>query len=191
MWHDQLDFHSYCIRKYTFRSYIRTVRWEDEIRRHPALVRAQLRAVKLCCLMHDKPALKQSKPVASKEGPLAELKHARAHANSQTNGIANGSPAVNGAADLSKKAKKKAAARAAAAEAARKVAEETEKKSKKDEDDEMAQPPKDEDPEGVKQLADLEPLQLASFICRSLQQNVPEKIETWLATFDWAMRESE
>jgi N-alpha-acetyltransferase 15/16, NatA auxiliary subunit len=140
--------------------------------------------------MHDKPALKQSKPVAGKEGPLAAIKEAQAHANSQANGVANGAPAVADSSKKSNKAKK-AEARAAAAEAAKKAAAEAEKKSKKDDEDEMAQPPKDEDPEGVRQLAELQPLQLASFICRSLQENAPEKIETWLATFEWAIRESE
>ncbi|VDK85224.1 unnamed protein product [Dibothriocephalus latus] len=42
---DQLDFHSYCLRKGTLRAYIETVRLEDKLRDHPAYFNAAALAI--------------------------------------------------------------------------------------------------------------------------------------------------
>lgn len=39
---DQFDFHSYCLRKVTLRAYVRLLRFEDRIRRHPFYSRAAI-----------------------------------------------------------------------------------------------------------------------------------------------------
>jgi peptide alpha-N-acetyltransferase len=41
---DQFDFHSYCVRKMTLRSYLGLLRLEDRLQHHPFYMR-----VRLCC----------------------------------------------------------------------------------------------------------------------------------------------
>ena len=47
---DQFDFHSYCLRKVTLRSYVNLLRFEDSIRGHPYYARAATGLVR--CLLH-------------------------------------------------------------------------------------------------------------------------------------------
>ncbi len=196
-WHDQLDFHGYCIRKYTFRSYIRTVRWEDEIRRHPALVRAQLQLVRLCCAAHDEANLLKAKPVNLRAGPAVAVRNAQRQQTGEhkTNGsAANGSATGELSASQAKKAAARAKKAAALAEAAKKAADKAAQdagKKKKDDDDELPPPPKDEDPDGTKALSELEPLEAARKVCAVMQQNIPDDVRTWIASLEWALRESE
>lgn len=44
---DQYDFHSYALRKYTFNAYIGFIKWEDELRAHPAYAHAALAAARV------------------------------------------------------------------------------------------------------------------------------------------------
>ncbi|VDO03162.1 unnamed protein product [Rodentolepis nana] len=52
---DQLDFHSYCLRKGTLRSYIETIRLEDKLRDHPAYFDAACLAVEIYLHLHVNP----------------------------------------------------------------------------------------------------------------------------------------
>ncbi|KAG0166624.1 hypothetical protein DFQ28_007067 [Apophysomyces sp. BC1034] len=52
---DQFDFHSYCLRKMTLRSYVSTLRFEDQIRAHPYYVKAAKGAVEAYLAIADKP----------------------------------------------------------------------------------------------------------------------------------------
>nr|CDS34462.2 n alpha acetyltransferase 15 NatA auxiliary [Hymenolepis microstoma] len=52
---DQLDFHSYCLRKGTLRSYIETIRLEDKLRDHPAYFDAACLAVEIYLYLHVNP----------------------------------------------------------------------------------------------------------------------------------------
>ncbi|KJE95561.1 NMDA receptor-regulated protein 1 [Capsaspora owczarzaki ATCC 30864] len=52
---DQFDFHSYCLRKMTLRSYIKLIRYEDTVRGHKFFFRAATEAIRLYLALHDKP----------------------------------------------------------------------------------------------------------------------------------------
>ncbi|KAF9972234.1 hypothetical protein BGZ73_004674 [Actinomortierella ambigua] len=52
---DQFDFHTYCLRKVTLRSYVALLRLEDQLRTHPYYVRAVKNAIQCYLTMVDKP----------------------------------------------------------------------------------------------------------------------------------------
>ncbi|KAF9394805.1 hypothetical protein CPC16_010160 [Podila verticillata] len=52
---DQIDFHSYSLRKMTLKSYVSLLRFEDRLRDHPYYIRAVQGAVKSYVTMFDKP----------------------------------------------------------------------------------------------------------------------------------------
>ncbi|KAA3673876.1 N-alpha-acetyltransferase 15/16, NatA auxiliary subunit [Paragonimus westermani] len=52
---DQLDFHSYCLRKGTLRAYIETVRLEDRLRDHPSYFDVAHLAIKIYLQLHARP----------------------------------------------------------------------------------------------------------------------------------------
>lgn len=52
---DQFDFHSYCMRKMTLRSYVGLLRLEDVLRAHPFYFRASRVAVQVYLRLHAKP----------------------------------------------------------------------------------------------------------------------------------------
>lgn len=53
---DQLDFHSYCLRKQTLKQYVKMLRLEDKIYGHQYYVRAALEIVKTYLYLHDHPS---------------------------------------------------------------------------------------------------------------------------------------
>jgi len=58
---DQFDFHSYCLRKMTLRSYVKMMRMEDKIRSHRFFLRASRGAVQVYLELYDAKALKEKK----------------------------------------------------------------------------------------------------------------------------------
>ncbi|RZF41926.1 hypothetical protein LSTR_LSTR005694 [Laodelphax striatellus] len=52
---DQFDFHTYCMRKMTLRSYVGLLRLEDVLRSHPFYFRAARCAIQVYLRLHDKP----------------------------------------------------------------------------------------------------------------------------------------
>ncbi|XP_039295227.1 N-alpha-acetyltransferase 15, NatA auxiliary subunit [Nilaparvata lugens] len=52
---DQFDFHTYCMRKMTLRSYVGLLRLEDVLRSHPFYFRAAQCAIQVYLRLHDKP----------------------------------------------------------------------------------------------------------------------------------------
>lgn len=56
---DQLDFHSYCLRKMTLRSYVKMLRFENIVQSHKYYVRSAKQAVKGFLTLHTKPAVKE------------------------------------------------------------------------------------------------------------------------------------
>lgn len=52
---DQFDFHTYCLRKVTLRSYVRMLRMEDSLRSHAYFERAATGAARCLLLLHDMP----------------------------------------------------------------------------------------------------------------------------------------
>ncbi|TFL04261.1 NMDA receptor-regulated protein 1a [Pterulicium gracile] len=54
---DQFDFHGYSIRKFTVNIYLNTIKWEDQLRSHPAYVTAAIEASRIFVELHDDPSL--------------------------------------------------------------------------------------------------------------------------------------
>lgn len=52
---DQFDFHTYCMRKMTLRSYVNLLRLEDVLRSHPFYFRVARCAIQVYLHIHDKP----------------------------------------------------------------------------------------------------------------------------------------
>uniref|UniRef100_A0A182J3Q8 N-alpha-acetyltransferase 15, NatA auxiliary subunit n=1 Tax=Anopheles atroparvus TaxID=41427 RepID=A0A182J3Q8_ANOAO len=57
---DQFDFHTYCMRKMTLRSYVELLRLEDVLRRHPFYFRAAKCAIEVYLRLFDKPLAAES-----------------------------------------------------------------------------------------------------------------------------------
>lgn len=164
IWDDQLDFHSYCIRKSTLRAYVGMIRFEDALHTHPAYFYMATDAIEICLKLHDSPLLLQ-KP----EKPL----------------ISNG---------ISKEARKKAAQRAKkqeikAAEEAKRAAAAKQAEKKGQEEEDSPSPIEDEDPEGEIAFSTLQPLLEAQRYLTVLQKMATNNVKTWLLAFEVAIRE--
>ncbi|KAG1697102.1 hypothetical protein DVH05_017488 [Phytophthora capsici] len=173
---DQFDFHTYCIRKMTLRSYIQMLRLCDEIYGRPFFVEAAHGAI--TCYE----ALAEKEDAKAKE----EAKVAAANANMSA---------------AEKKKAKRALAKARKAEFKRKEEEELNAKLHKEVEEKerdaakngkaKANPgptrPKDDDPFGEK-LAEKPALEEAWRFVSILQQYASEDVKTHLASFDLALR---
>ncbi|KAF2869769.1 NMDA receptor-regulated protein 1 [Massariosphaeria phaeospora] len=159
-WEDQLDFHSFSIRKGQIRAYIDMVRWEDHLREHPFFTRAALSAVNIYVQLADNPKL------ATEEGDdLSKMDPAERK-------------------KMQKKAKKeqekaqKAEADKKAAAAAAKATPATEEATKKE----------DPDPNGFKLLETKEPLEAALRFLVPLLESSPKNIEAQNVGFEVYLR---
>lgn len=162
---DQFDFHTYCMRKMTLRSYVGLLRLEDVLRAHPFYFKAAKCAIEVYIRLFDKPleSEKTVEEIDTENLPPAELKKLR---NKQ------------------RKAKKKAEIESAqAAQAASK--KEQHQKSKQ-------QNPQEADPEAP-QLDELIPeklerpedaLEKAIDFLKPLQTLAKDRIETHLLAFE-------
>ncbi|CAD6919611.1 unnamed protein product [Tilletia laevis] len=185
---DQMDFHTYCLRKVTLRGYIQTLRWENQLRSHPQYFRAALAAIDIYVRLHDDARLRTPSSSAasgqgsgsgkdmSEEARKAAKKAKKAEAKAAEDAAAAAAAAEKAKAEASKKKDKKANGNAAAAAAAAAA-----------EEDEPAVP-KDEDPEGVALLANEKPLDEAERFVKVLQTRADQRVETWFATFEVAIR---
>lgn len=54
---DQYDFHTFSLRKGMIRAYVEMIRWEDKLRQHPFFTRAALSAIRIYCMLFDRPEL--------------------------------------------------------------------------------------------------------------------------------------
>ncbi|KAL9934073.1 hypothetical protein V8E36_007155 [Tilletia maclaganii] len=213
IYEDQMDFHTYCLRKSTLRGYVQMLRWENQLRSHPQYFRAALASIRLYVRLHDEPGLRKPGPNSAGlvyVNPPSPTSADAAAAPAASTSAAAAAPAVpaGGAAsssqtpDESRKASKKA--RKAEAKAAEEAAAAA--KAKKDggkkgaaangsadataaatEDEEVAAA-KDEDPLGLTLLAKENPLDEAERYVKILQVRADQRIETWLATFEVAIR---
>lgn len=164
IWDDQLDFHSYCTRKFTLRSYVQMVRFEDRLHAHPAYFTAATTAVEILLKLHDTPALYKPNANGAADGPLTD--------------------------EQRKEAKKQRKQEIKAAEEATKKAKNTPAKQDKKTDDEETIPlPKDDDPDGLEAFRTVDPLPDAKRFLAVLEKHAPKRIETWLLSFEVALRE--
>ena len=64
---DQYDFHTYCMRRMTLMAYIDLMRFEDQLRSHPAYFKAAKQAIDIYIRIHDDPELTVEKVTPEEE----------------------------------------------------------------------------------------------------------------------------
>ncbi|XP_038572996.1 N-alpha-acetyltransferase 15, NatA auxiliary subunit-like isoform X4 [Micropterus salmoides] len=76
---DQFDFHTYCMRKMTLRSYVDLLKLEDVLRMHPFYYKAAITAIQIYLSLHDNPLADDSKELQADTANLSdkELKKLR------------------------------------------------------------------------------------------------------------------
>ena len=156
---DQFDFHPYCIRKVTLRSYVQLLRWENSLWGHDVYTNAAECIIKIYLSLFDNPPkieVDNIEPDYSKM-TAAERKKAKAQA---------------------RKKKKKAE------EEAKKEAQAKENQGGKDG---SSSKPKDDDVNG-KKLLEMDPLSQARKYTATLVKNAPTHLSTWLCQYDVAIR---
>ncbi|TRM60398.1 NMDA receptor-regulated protein 1-domain-containing protein [Schizophyllum amplum] len=155
---DQYDFHGYSIRKFMINAYLDMLKWEDNLRSHPAYVKAAIAASRIWVAVHDDPS------VASPSGSGSQLT------------------------DAEKKAKKKAAKKAASSKQPDdKKANGATTTAHEDKGIEPPTP-KDEDPDGMKLMRATDGLKRAAKLVAPLSALCPNNIDAWIAIYDVAVR---
>ena len=163
---DQFDFHMYCIRKVTLRSYCKLLKFEDELWGLPHYGRAAEEVIKIHLHLLDNPvkSAEDEEPDYSKMTP-AERKKAKNIAR--------------------KKAKKAAAAKAD------KESEASSSKNAKENGGSNKKKTKphviDEDPEG-KELLALDHLEEAKKFAAILVRHAPKRTSAWALQYDISVR---
>uniref|UniRef100_H3D472 N-alpha-acetyltransferase 15, NatA auxiliary subunit n=1 Tax=Tetraodon nigroviridis TaxID=99883 RepID=H3D472_TETNG len=68
---DQFDFHTYCMRKMTLRSYVDLLKLEDVLRMHPFYYKAAVTAIQMYLSLHDNPLIDDNKELQADTGEAA------------------------------------------------------------------------------------------------------------------------
>ncbi|XP_033217109.1 N-alpha-acetyltransferase 15, NatA auxiliary subunit isoform X1 [Belonocnema kinseyi] len=164
---DQFDFHTYCMRKMTLRSYVGLLRLEDVLRSHPFYFKAAKCAMEVYLRLHDYPLPDpaQTQEMDTENLPPSELKKFR---NKQR-----------------KQRRKAELERQQAAQAQEK--REQHNKSRQQADPDLEQPTLDElIPEKLERSED--PLEQAIKFLQPLQELASDRIETHLMAFEIYIR---
>ncbi|KAL7746722.1 hypothetical protein RI367_007884 [Sorochytrium milnesiophthora] len=185
---DQFDFHTYCLRKMTLRSYVEMLRFEDTLRAHPyyfksaqaaievtfcdvvdALARLLTRATKCYLELHDNPELAKNQDLGVDTANLSpqELKKLRSK---------------------QRKAELKAQQNGPEPPATSEPAEDKKTKGNSNKQKEPA-PPKDDDPNGLKLANTKAPLDEAVKFLVPLLDLAPGRIETHTLAFEIYIRQ--
>lgn len=162
---DQFDFHTYCMRKMTLRSYVGLLRLEDVLRRHPFYFKAAKCAIEVYVRLFDKPLAAESaeEELDIENLPPSELKKLRNK--------------------LRKAAKKKAEQENAQASQANQKKEQHNKQRNANQDGDPEAPQLDElIPDKLARPED--PLEKAIEFLRPLQLLAKDNIETHLMAFE-------
>ena len=176
---DQFDFHQYCIRKMTLRTYIRMLRVEDELYGHKYYFSGAKGAISAYLKLADRPS--QSTTSSGAEGidmstlTPAEKKKLRNRLRKE----AKEKKEAEAAAEAAQKLAQKEAAKAAA-EAAKEGGKPTRR---------AGQPREvDQDPHGAKLLECKDPVAEAVKIVRILEQHAMKNFETHILAFEVHLR---
>eukprot|EP00611_Tribonema_gayanum_P018068 TRINITY_DN31123_c0_g1_i1.p1 TRINITY_DN31123_c0_g1~~TRINITY_DN31123_c0_g1_i1.p1 ORF type:complete len:947 (-),score=350.61 TRINITY_DN31123_c0_g1_i1:368-2821(-) len=188
---DQVDFHTYCMRKMTLRAYVAMLKMEDTIYGHHFFRRAAALIIKAYLTIFEQPQAAASSAEPDYSGmSAADKKKAKAKARKEAKRIAAEAEAAEKAkadedARVRKELEEAAAARARDANG-----------EKNDDDEETGKPkkrgrhgqeiPPDDDPNGQK-LAEKEPLPEAARIASILSRQAAGHVETWALVFDVAI----
>ncbi|KAH0504798.1 N-alpha-acetyltransferase 15, NatA auxiliary subunit [Microtus ochrogaster] len=160
---DQFDFHTYCMRKITLRSYVDLLKLEDVLRQHPFYFKAARIAIEIYLKLHDNPLTDENKEHEADTANMSdkELKKLR---NKQ------------------RRAQKKAQIEEEKKNAEKEKQQRNQKKKKDDDDEEIGGPKEELIPE---KLAKVEtPLEEAIKFLTPLKNLVKNKIETHLFAFE-------
>ncbi|TRY87613.1 hypothetical protein DNTS_005998 [Danionella cerebrum] len=160
---DQFDFHTYCMRKMTLRSYVDLLKLEDVLRMHPFYFKASHTAIEIYLNLHDNPLTDDNKELQADTGNLTdkELKKLR---NKQ------------------RKAQKKAQLEEEKKNAEKEKQLKNQKKKKEDDDEEIGGPKEELIPEKLARVES--PLDEAVKFLTPLKNLVKNKIETHLLAFE-------
>uniref|UniRef100_A0A671R7H7 N-alpha-acetyltransferase 15, NatA auxiliary subunit-like n=1 Tax=Sinocyclocheilus anshuiensis TaxID=1608454 RepID=A0A671R7H7_9TELE len=72
---DQFDFHTYCMRKMTLRSYVDLLNLEDVLRMHPFYFKAARTAIEIYLSLHDNPLSDDNKESQADNGRVMHTNH--------------------------------------------------------------------------------------------------------------------
>uniref|UniRef100_A0A3B3SSJ7 N-alpha-acetyltransferase 15, NatA auxiliary subunit n=1 Tax=Paramormyrops kingsleyae TaxID=1676925 RepID=A0A3B3SSJ7_9TELE len=160
---DQFDFHTYCMRKMTLRSYVDLLKLEDVLRMHPFYYKASRTAIEIYIALHDHPLTDENKELAADTANLSdkELKKMR---NKQ------------------RRAQKKAQLEEEKKNAEKEKQLKNQKKKKEDDDEEIGGPKEELIPEKLARVDN--PLEEAVKFLTPLKTLVKNKIETHLLAFE-------
>ncbi|KAL2077735.1 hypothetical protein ACEWY4_027239 [Coilia grayii] len=160
---DQFDFHTYCMRKMTLRSYVELLKLEDVLRMHPFYFKAARTAINIYLSLHDNPLTDDSKESQADTGNLTdkELKKLR---NKQ------------------RRAQKKAQLEEEKKNAEKEKQLKNQKKKKEEDDEEIGGPKEELIPEKLVKVES--PLEEAVKFLTPLKNLVKDNIETHLLAFE-------
>ncbi|XP_026185865.1 N-alpha-acetyltransferase 15, NatA auxiliary subunit-like [Mastacembelus armatus] len=160
---DQFDFHTYCMRKMTLRSYVDLLKLEDVLRQHPFYYKASRTAIQIYLALHDKPLTDDNKEshTATENLTDKELKKLR---NKQ------------------RRAQKKAQLEEEKKNAEKEKQLKNQKKKKEDDDEEIGGPKEELIPDKLAKPEN--PLEEAVKFLIPLKNLVRNKIETHLLAFE-------
>ncbi|KAL7886236.1 hypothetical protein AOLI_G00065310 [Acnodon oligacanthus] len=164
---DQFDFHTYCMRKMTLRSYVALLKLEDVLRVHPFYFKAARIAIEIYLKLHDNPLSDDSKESQSVNTNLTdkELKKLR---NKQ------------------RRAQKKAQLEEEKKNAEKEKQLKNQKRKKEEDDEEIGGPKEELIPEKLAKVEN--PLEEAIKFLTPLKSLVRNKIETHLLAFEIYLR---
>lgn len=160
---DQFDFHTYCMRKITLRSYVDLLKLEDVLRQHPFYFKAARIAIEIYLKLHDNPLTDENKEHEADTANMSdkELKKLR---NKQ------------------RRALKKAQLEEEKKNAEKEKMQRNQKKKKEDDDEEIGGPKEELIPEKLAKVDS--PLEEAIKFLMPLKNLVKNKIETHLYAFE-------
>ncbi|XP_010539518.1 PREDICTED: N-alpha-acetyltransferase 15, NatA auxiliary subunit-like isoform X2 [Tarenaya hassleriana] len=155
---DQFDFHSYCLRKMTLRSYVDMLKFQDRLHSFPYFHKAAVGAIRCYLKLYDSPKSNAEEDEMSKLPPAQKKKikkQRKAEARAKNEAESKGEEST--ASGVSKPGKRNAK-------------------------------PVDPDPHGEKLLQVENPMAEASKYLKLLQKNSPNSLETHLLSFEVNMR---
>ncbi|XP_026112373.1 N-alpha-acetyltransferase 15, NatA auxiliary subunit a [Carassius auratus] len=164
---DQFDFHTYCMRKMTLRSYVDLLKLEDVLRMHPFYFKAARTAIDMYLSLHDNPLSDDNKESQADNANLTdkELKKLR---NKQ------------------RRAQKKAQLEEEKKNAEKEKQLKNQKKKKEEDEEEIGGPKEELIPDKLAKVEN--PLEEAVKFLTPLKNLVKNKIETHLLAFEIYLR---
>ncbi|TSO15269.1 N-alpha-acetyltransferase 15, NatA auxiliary subunit [Bagarius yarrelli] len=160
---DQFDFHTYCMRKMTLRSYVALLKLEDVLRRHPFYFKAAQTAIQIYLNLHDNPLSDDSK-------------------ESQADNITLTDKEMKKLRNKQRRAQKKAQLEEDKKNAEKEKQLKNQKKKKEEDEEEVGGPKEELIPEKLAKIEN--PLEEAVKFLIPLKNLVKNKIETHLLAFE-------